>query len=132
MYTLYITNKNYSSWSLRPWVLMRTLGIAFEERLVPLPEDDAAELFRSFSPSGRVPCLHDGDIVVWDSLAIVEYLAERLDGVWPTDARARALETLGGTDDADIVPHRATELIPVVGKYHAFVGVARCPVDPSR
>ena len=90
MYTLYITNKNYSSWSLRPWVLMRTLGIAFEERLVPLPEDDAAELFRSFSPSGRVPCLHDGDIVVWDSLAIVEYLAERHDGVWPTDARARA------------------------------------------
>lgn len=92
MYTLYIANKNYSSWSLRPWVLLSELGIPFEERKSPfLPGTDATwESFRDFSPSGRVPCLHDDDQVVWDSLAIAEYLAERHANVWPTDARARA------------------------------------------
>jgi glutathione S-transferase len=86
MYTLFITNKNYSSWSLRPWLLMRQLGIVFEERLIPFDKD----AFRSFSPSGKVPCLLDGGTVVWDSLAITEYLAERHGGVWPADAKARA------------------------------------------
>jgi glutathione S-transferase len=90
MYTLYIANKNYSSWSLRPWVLMRALGIPFEERLVPFGTDAAPHDFRVFSPNGKVPCLHDGDTVVWESLAIVEYLAERHEGVWPADANARA------------------------------------------
>jgi len=87
MYRLYIANRNYSSWSLRPWVLMRELGIPFEERLVPFGGEVA---FRSFSPSGRVPCLHDGKLVIWDSLAIVEYLAERFPGVWPASQSARA------------------------------------------
>ena len=91
MYTLYIANKNYSSWSLRPWVLMRALGIPFEERLVPFGTDAAPHDFRVFSPNGKVPCLHDGDTVVWESLAIVEYLAERHEGVWPADANARAI-----------------------------------------
>ncbi|MBM4192429.1 MAG: glutathione S-transferase family protein [Gammaproteobacteria bacterium] len=90
MYTLVIGNKNYSSWSLRPWVLLRTLGIDFEERLIPFGEPGSAEHFKSLSPSGRVPCLHDGDWRVWDSLSIVEYLAERHVGVWPADTRARA------------------------------------------
>ena len=90
MYQLFITNKNYSSWSLRPWVLMRALAIPFEERLTPLAEGSNREAFRRFSPNGRVPCLHDGSTVVWDSLAIVEYLAERHVGIWPTDAAARA------------------------------------------
>ena len=90
MYTLFITNKNYSSWSLRPWSLMRTLPIPFEERLVPLQEGSCWDAFRAFSPNGRVPCLHDGNTVVWDSLAIIEYLAERHPGVWPGDAEARA------------------------------------------
>jgi glutathione S-transferase len=90
MYTLYIANKNYSSWSLRPWVLMRTLAIPFEERLVPLEPGSCWDSYRRFSPNGRVPCLHDGDTVVWDSLAIVEYLAERHGGVWPADKNARA------------------------------------------
>jgi glutathione S-transferase len=90
MYTLFITNKNYSSWSLRPWILMRALSIPFEERLVPLPEGSCWETFRAFAPNGRVPCLHDGEKVVWDSLAIVEYLAERHAGVWPEDPDARA------------------------------------------
>jgi glutathione S-transferase len=94
MYELYIANKNYSSWSLRPWVLMRQLAIPFRERLVPFPADGggAGPGFRAFSPTGRVPCLHDGATVVWDSLAITEYLADRHDGVWPArgDAAARA------------------------------------------
>jgi len=90
MYELFITNKNYSSWSLRPWVLMTQLALPFRERLVPLPDGGAWEAYRAFSPSGRVPCLHDGDTVVWDSLGIAEYLAERHEGVWPADPRTRA------------------------------------------
>ena len=90
MYILFIANKNYSSWSLRPWVLMRTLGIPFEERLVPFGEGQSKHDFRKFAPNGKVPCLHDGTRVVWDSLAIVEYLSERHSGVWPADAAARA------------------------------------------
>jgi glutathione S-transferase len=90
MYKLYIANKNYSSWSLRSWVLMRVLGIPFEECLVPLEEGSCWDSYRAFSPNGRVPCLHDGWTIVWDSLAITEYLAERHAGVWPEDANSRA------------------------------------------
>jgi glutathione S-transferase len=90
MHTLYIGNKNYSSWSLRPWVLMRALGIPFEERLEPFDADTNWKRFRTFSDAGLVPCLHDGDTVVWDSLAITEYLAEEFDPVWPSDKSARA------------------------------------------
>jgi glutathione S-transferase len=89
MYTLHIANKNYSSWSLRPWVLMRALAIPFNEHLHRLGAA-SGETFTDFSPSGKVPCLVDIATVVWDSLAIVEYLAEHHAGVWPTDARARA------------------------------------------
>jgi glutathione S-transferase len=90
MYVLHIANKNYSSWSLRPWVLMRTLDIPFEERLTPFPTGSSFDLYRAFSPSGRVPCLVDDGWAVWDSLAIAEYLAERHHGVWPAEARARS------------------------------------------
>lgn len=91
MYQLFIANKNYSSWSLRPWVLMRTLGIPFAEQIEQFPESAPGRtLFRRFSPSGKVPCLKDGGTVVWDSLAIAEYLAERDKDVWPADAKARA------------------------------------------
>lgn len=89
MYTLYIANKNYSSWSLRPWVLMRELGIPFEEKTVTFDNDVNWDAFRTFSPAGKVPCVHDGDAVVWDSLGITEFLAERHDGVWPADPKAR-------------------------------------------
>jgi len=89
VYELYIGNKNYSSWSLRPWVLMRQLGIPFEERLVPFGPSNW-QSFRAFSPSGKVPCLVDRGVAIWDSLAIVEYLAERHSEVWPADAAARA------------------------------------------
>lgn len=90
MYELFIANKNYSSWSLRPWVLMRQLKIPFEEQLVTFEEGGSWEKFRSFSPNGQVPCLIDGDTTVWDSLAIVEYLAEDHKRVWPEDREARA------------------------------------------
>ncbi|MGN6313303.1 MAG: glutathione S-transferase N-terminal domain-containing protein [Rhodanobacteraceae bacterium] len=87
---LYIANKNYSSWSLRPWIVMRELGIGFEEKLVPFAPGSNWGAFRNFSPSGKVPCLVDGDVTVWDSLAITEYLAEQHSRVWPADPRARA------------------------------------------
>ena len=92
MYELCIANKNYSSWSLRPWVLLRVLGIPFDERLVPFNGGAGAswDAFRTFSPTGKVPCLLDGETVVWDSLAIAEYLAERHAGVWPADPQTRA------------------------------------------
>jgi glutathione S-transferase len=85
MYKLYIANKNYSSWSLRPWILMQVLKIPFTENLQRFGAGD----YRRFSPSGKVPCLVDGDITVWDSLAITEYLAERHADVWPTENAAR-------------------------------------------
>lgn len=90
MYTLHIANKNYSSWSLRPWVLMKALNLPFTEQLHPFPEHNAWELYRRFSPTGKVPCLVDGDTAVWDSLAITEYLAEAHPAVWPSDKSARA------------------------------------------
>lgn len=90
MYTLHIANKNYSSWSLRPWLLMRQLALPFEEQRHPFSSGSNWATFRAFSPTGKVPCLVDGAEVVWDSLGITEYLAERHAGVWPQDAQARA------------------------------------------
>lgn len=90
MYTLHIANKNYSSWSLRPWVLMRELGIEFNEQLIVFGDEPTWQAYRRLSPSGKVPCLTDESTTVWDSLAIIEYLAERHEGVWPKDAKARA------------------------------------------
>lgn len=89
MYKLYIANKNYSSWSLRPWVLMKELSIDFEEKLIPFIEGSNWEPFRSFCPSGTVPCLQDGELTVWDSMGIMEYLAESYANVWPKELKAR-------------------------------------------
>lgn len=90
MYILHIANKNYSSWSLRPWVLMKTLSIPFEERLSPFSEGSNWSAFRQFSPTGLVPSLTAKNEEIWESLAIVEYLADLHDGVWPADRKARA------------------------------------------
>jgi glutathione S-transferase len=90
MYALYIANKNYSSWSLRAWGLMRELGIPFEEHLMPFGEAPSWRGYDKISSSGKVPCLVDGECRVWDSLAIAEYLAERHRAVWPADSLARA------------------------------------------
>ena len=90
MYTLYIGNKNYSSWSLRGWLVAKLSGAPFREVLVQLTGTAPSPAHRPFSPSGMVPCLHDGDAVVWDTLSIAEYLAERHPGMWPDDPVARA------------------------------------------
>jgi len=89
---LVIGNKNYSSWSLRPWIAMKAAGIAFEEILIPLYGPGSAEAILKYSPAGKVPILHDGDFAVWDSLAILEYLAEKFPDaqLWPSDRQARA------------------------------------------
>ncbi len=89
---LIIGNKNYSSWSLRPWIAMKVAGIPFDETVIPLYVEGSAEKILAHSPGGKVPILHDGDILVWESLAIIEYLAEKFPnaGLWPADAAARA------------------------------------------
>ena len=88
-YTLITANRNYSSWSLRPWLLMKALGIAFEDRLEPFTKPDNYEDFRKFSPTGQVPLLIDGARSVPDSLGITLYLADRHPGVWPAEEEAR-------------------------------------------
>ena len=89
-YTLITANRNYSSWSLRPWVLMKALGIAFADRLEPFTKPVNFDEFQVFSPTGQVPVLLDGATTVWDSLGIVLHLADRHGGVWPEDRDARA------------------------------------------
>jgi glutathione S-transferase len=89
---LLIGNKKYSSWSLRPWLVLKHTGIDFQEQLVPLDRPDTTQKILAFSPSGRVPFLRHGKIEVWESLAICEYLAEAFPaaGLWPKDVAARA------------------------------------------
>ena len=96
MIQLYIGNKNYSSWSMRPWVLLKQAGIPFEEILVRFdaftPDSKFKAALKPISPTGKVPVLVDGDLVVWDTLAIAEYVAEQFPDkqLWPTDKAARA------------------------------------------
>ncbi len=96
MLKLYIGNKNYSSWSMRPWVLLRQAGIPFEEVMVKFDAFDADSTFKhvilGINPAGRVPVLADGDLAVWDTLAIAEYVAETFPDkqLWPADKAARA------------------------------------------
>jgi glutathione S-transferase len=93
---LIIGNKNYSSWSLRPWIAMKSADIAFEEELIPFGQPLGNPEFKSrvhkYSPAGTVPVLVDGDTYIWDSIAILEYLAERFPDarLWPADIKARA------------------------------------------
>lgn len=89
-YTLITANRNYSSWSLRPWLLMKALGIAFEDRVEPFTAPTNWDSFRAFSPTGQVPVLIDGERTIWDSLGITLYLADRDPGVWPQADEARA------------------------------------------
>jgi glutathione S-transferase len=92
-FTLVIANKTYSSWSFRPFILMRHFGIAFSEVVIPLGHETTRADILRYSPSARCPALRDGELVVWDSLAIIEYLAERVPDlpVWPRESRARAM-----------------------------------------
>jgi glutathione S-transferase len=92
MLRLVIANKLYSSWSMRPWLVMRAFGIPFEETVIPLKRAETKDAIAKVSPSGKVPVLIDGDVTVWESLAIIEYLAEKFPShaIWPKDATARA------------------------------------------
>lgn len=89
---LVIGNKNYSSWSMRPWLLLRQRGIEFEEVQIPLRQPDSLERKLAYSPAGKVPILIDGDLHIWESLAIVDYLDEKFpeNQLWPLDREARA------------------------------------------
>jgi glutathione S-transferase len=91
--TLVLGNKAYSSWSMRPWLMLKHTGAAFREVVIPLRQPDTKAAILEHSPAGRVPVLHDGSITIWDSLAIGEYLAERFPaaGLWPAAPEARAL-----------------------------------------
>jgi glutathione S-transferase len=89
---LIIGNKNYSSWSLRPWIAMKVAGIPFEEEVIPLYEPGSRERILKYSPAGKVPVLIDEGEAIWESLAILEHLAEKFPnaGLWPADAAARS------------------------------------------
>ena len=93
---LIVGNKNYSSWSLRPWLAMKVAGIAFDEQRIPLYGPQSKQEILEFSPAGKVPCLvvdgeDGGKLSIWDSLAICEYLAEQVPSLWPRDPSARAV-----------------------------------------
>src|SRR5436309_13957253 len=90
--TIYLGNKNYSSWSLRPWLVLKQTTVAFNEVVIPLYQATSRETVLKYSPSGRVPALRHGDITVWESLAIWEYLAESFPtfDFWPKYPAARA------------------------------------------
>lgn len=90
MFDLYIGNKNYSSWSLRPWLLMKHFGIPFTEHMVSVAGRDYNPALKPLAGNARVPCLHEDGFQVWDSLAIAETLAERHPQMWPADPGARA------------------------------------------
>src|SRR3954466_172115 len=89
---LVVGNKNYSSWSMRPWIGLKVAGIPFDEEVIPLYGEGAREEILKHSPAGKVPILIDGDVRVWESLAILEYAAEKFPAaaLWPTDPAARA------------------------------------------
>lgn len=89
---LTIANKLYSSWSLRPWLVLKAFGIPFEETVIPMYQPDSKARMLAVSPTGKVPLLTDGKIKVWESLAIIEYIAEKFPqaAIWPRDVEARA------------------------------------------
>ncbi len=106
---LIIGNKNYSSWSLRPWIAMKVAGIAFDEEVISLDAEDFKARVGQVSPAGRVPTLADGNVQIWESLAILEYLAEKFPGarLWPADPGARALaRAISAEMHAGFVPLR--------------------------
>jgi glutathione S-transferase len=106
---LIIGNKNYSSWSFRPWIAMKVAGIAFEEELLPLDTPEFKTRLTAVSGTGKVPTLIDGEIKVWESLAILEYLAEKVPAakLWPADPAARAhARAISSEMHAGFVPMR--------------------------
>jgi glutathione S-transferase len=106
---LTIGNKNYSSWSFRPWIALKVAAIPFEETVIPIYYPGSREKFLALSPAGKVPILQDGTVTVWESLAILEYVAEKFPdaALWPRDAAARAhARTIASEMHAGFVPLR--------------------------
>jgi len=106
---LIIGNKNYSSWSMRPWIAMKVANIPFEETVISLNAPDFRQVVGSASGSGKVPVLIDGNIRIWESLAILEYVAEKFSRaqLWPTDSAARAMaRAISSEMHAGFVPLR--------------------------
>lgn len=126
-YTLYIGNKNYSSWSLRPWLAMKVAGIPFEEKLILLFDDDWKANIAKVSPSARVPVLVDGDQTIWETMAILEYLAERHPdrGLWPDDVKARAMARCVGNEMHAGFTSLRTHMPMNIRKSHPGKGMGR-------
>src|SRR5712671_7527527 len=106
---LTLGNKNYSSWSFGPWIALKVAAIPFAETVIPIYYPGSREKFLALSPAGKVPILQDGDVTVWESLAILEYVAEKFPdaGLWPRDAAARAhARTIASEMHAGFVPLR--------------------------
>ncbi len=91
--TLFIANKAYSSWSMRPWLLMASMGIPFEEVVIPMARPDSKKKMLKHSPVGKMPALKDGDVIVYESISVIEYIAEKYPqkNIWPKNKAARAL-----------------------------------------
>jgi glutathione S-transferase len=107
--TLVVANKAYSSWSLRPWILMTHFGVPFEDIVIPLEEPDTKAAIARYSPTGKCPVLHDGEASVWESIAIIDYLAELFPDkpIWPKEKRARAhARSIAAEMHAGFVPLR--------------------------
>lgn len=115
---LYIGNKNYSSWSLRPWIGMSVAGIAFEERLVPFDMKAGNPAFKAFSPNGQVPVLVDDGVTVWQSLAILDHVARKHPdaGLWPDDPASHSRAVAMGCE--------------MLGSFFALRGT--CPMNMRR
>ena len=107
--TLVIGSKEGSSWSLRPWLLLKQTGIGFEEILITLRTPDTAAQIARFSPSGAVPVLHHKGRIIWDSMAIAEYVNEQWPGrgIWPADEEARAHARCAAAEDEEMLVHES-------------------------
>jgi len=135
MLKLYIGNKNYSSWSMRSWLVLRQAGIPFEEVRIPLYVPGSEIELAKWSPSGKVPALHDGDIRVWDSLAICEYLHERFpeQGLWPADAVARAVaRSVSAEMHSGFTGLRENMVMNIRGRYPGKGRTPECLADIER
>ena len=122
---LVIGNKNYSSWSLRPWLAMKMLKLDFDEKRVPLYVPAAKDVILKHSPAGKVPCLVDGSTTVWDSLAILEYLAEKHPRLWPSDPAERALARSISAEMHSGFPHLRSHMSMNIRK--RYPGKGRTP-----
>ena len=133
--TLVIGNKNYSSWSLRPWLVLRHAGIPFEEVRIPLYTPESTSALAARSPSGKVPALHDGDVRVWDSLAICETLNERFPDkqLWPADAAARAVaRSVSAEMHSGFTGLRENMVMNIRGRYPGKGRTPECLADIKR